>query len=174
MSIKPVWIAILTFTVIFGGIGVASLAGLWNTSGGNGGGNGNGDGKGGAIITAGNYAPEDIRGSFTFDTVSQAFGFDPAVLLQAFGLPEETDPASVRSGKLGGFFADSGYDIGNGSVRMFVALYCHLEMPAEQDVYLPASAAEMILQVRTDLSAQELAYLESHIVDVTPDLTALP
>jgi hypothetical protein len=168
MKIKPVLLAVLTLVVIFGGIGIAQLAGWWHTSGGAG---KQGQGKNNRIVIAGGYTPDDIRGSFSLATVAQAFSIQPDVLLAAFGLPPSLDPAALRTSSLSSLFQASGVDISNGSVRIFVAYYLDLPLATGDDSYLPESASKLIRQAQPDLSAERQAFLDSHTVDCAPDLT---
>ncbi len=169
MKLKPAGVAVLTAVVLLGGIGLARVAGLWRTSGGPGG----GSGRNNTTVVAGSYTPDDIRGSFTLQQVSDAFSIEPEVLRQAFGLPESFDLASLRSSHLERLYAAAGVDIGNGSVKLFVSYYNDLPLAGEVDSWLPVTATEVIREVRPDLDEGVLAYLGSHTVDAAPDLSAL-
>jgi len=169
MKLKPVGVAVMTVVVLFGGIGLARVAGLWRTSGGPGG----GYGRNSTTVIAGFYAPDDIRGSFTLQNVADAFSIEPEVLRQAFGLPEGFDLASLRSSHLERLYAAAGVDIGNGSVKLFVSYYKDLPLTGEVDSWLPVTAAEVIRETRADLDEGEQTYLENHTVDIAPDLSAL-
>lgn len=164
MKIKPWLMAVLILVILFGGVGIARLAGLWNTSFGSGSGNGNGSGRRDPII-AGAIAPDDIRGSFTFADVATAFDIDPGVLLKAFGLPGTTDPAGIQNKTIEKLYEDSGYEVGNGSVKIFVALYKGLPITIDYDTYLPRPAAEAIFAENPGLTAEQLAYLASNVID---------
>jgi hypothetical protein len=168
MKIKPIWITVLILVVIFGGIGLAQLTGLWSTSG-----EGRkGNGRNGQPVVAGDYSPDEIRGSFSLQTVATAFLIDPDVMRAAFGLPAGFNLASLRTGGLAALYEDAGVDIGNGSVKLFVAYYKNLPVNVE-DSYLPASATAVIRQARPDLSDDEQAFLDTHTVDCVPNLAAL-
>jgi len=169
MKIKPAGVAVLTVVVLFGGIGLARLAGLWRTSGGPGG----GSRRNNTTVVAGSYTPDDIRGSFTLQNVADAFSIEPEVLRQAFGLPEGFDLASLRSSHLERLYAAAGVDIGNGSVKLFVSCYTDVPLSGEVDSWLPVTAAEVIREARADLDEGEQSYLDSHTIDVAPDLSAL-
>lgn len=168
MKVKPIWLALITLVIIFGGIGIAQLTNVWSTeSEGGGGGNGNGGGRS-RTIEVGDYAPEDIRGSFSFQNVSDAFGIEPAILLNAFGLPADTDPNDFRTGDLETLYEASGVEVGNGSVKMFVALYKNLPVEIDVESFLPAPAVEAIRQFNTHLTAEQEGYLLSNEIDFVP------
>ena len=81
MKIKLWQIALIIIIVIFGGIGIAMLTGNWATE----------SDKVPAKFTtgdfAGEYNPEDIRGSYTFQDVADTFQIDLAVLLRCVRHP---------------------------------------------------------------------------------------
>lgn len=175
MKIKPALLALITIVIILGGIGIAQLSGIWSTTS-NGGSEGGGGGYGGGrneTVTAGSLEPEDIRGSFTFASVATAFEIDPAVLLTAFGLPADLDPADLRTGDLEALYESSGLDIGNGSVKIFVSMYKNIPMDLEEDSYLPVTAIDIIQAASPDLTAEQQAFLISNTTAHQPDLSAL-
>jgi len=165
MKIKPWIMAALIMVILFGGIGVARLTGLWNTS--FNGGRGNGSGQREPIVP-GAYEPADIRGSFTFADVATAFDIDAKVLLNSFGLPESTDPTTIKNKDIETLYKASGYEVGNGSVKIFVALYKNLPLTIDYSSYLPRPAVEAILAVNPDLTSEQKSYLASNVIDYLP------
>ena len=109
---------------------------------------------------AGQYNPADIRGSYTFADVARLFDVDAQVLLAAFELPADTDPALFQNKNLEERYAGLNVEIGNESVQVFVALYKQLPLDLG-DAVLPRSAAEM-LEARPDLTAEQRDWLRSH------------
>lgn len=166
MKIKPIWLALLTLVIIFGGIGIAQLTNLWSTDSGEGG-NGGGNGRS-RTVEAGEYDPDEIRGSFSFETVSVAFEIEPEVLLAAFGLPTDLDPADLRTGDLEALYEGSGVEVGNGSVKMFVALYKNLPIEIDVESFLPIPAVEAIRQANPNLTTEQAGYLLSNEIDFLP------
>lgn len=164
MKIKSWIMAVLIIVILFGGIGIARLSGLWVTSYGNGG-NGNGQRE---PIASGSIGPEDIRGSFSFADVATAFDIDAKVLLKAFGLPESTNPATLKNKDIEKLYEESGYEVGNGSVKIFIALYKNLPITIDNTTYLPQPAAEAIYAANPDLTAEQIAYLETNTIDYLP------
>ena len=119
---------------------------------------------------AGEYNPEDIRGSYTFDDVSTLFEVPAEELRTAFGLPQDVNLAVFRTGDLETAYADQlaeGQEMGNSSVQLFVALYNGLPYPLTEDNYLPVAAVEM-LKAHAELQPEALAYLETHTLSLTP------
>ena len=156
MKIKMWVVALLVFIVIFGGIGVTMLTGDWATTS---------DKIPSKITTgesAGEYNPEDIRGSYTFSDVSDAFGIDLAVLFDAFGIPADTDGTAIKTKDIEATYGDA--EIGNGSVQMFVALYKGLPI-ALVDTYLTARGAAIVLEANPSLTQEQKDYLASHQID---------
>jgi hypothetical protein len=64
-------------------------------------------------------------------------------------------------------YLDSGFEIGTASVRLFVAFYTGLPFDtAEQEIYLPQSAADILL-AKGNLSPEQIAYLEQFTVTIS-------
>jgi|GEM_PF-42353 len=153
----PVWLAaVLILVVIFGGIGVTVLTGDWVTE------SEKTPSKYTTGESAGEYNPEDIRGSYTFSDVSEAFGIDLAVLYDAFGIPAGTDGSSLHTKDVEATYGDA--EIGNGSVQMFVALYKNLPI-ALVDTYLTKRGAEIVLEANPSLTQEQKDYLTAHQID---------
>ena len=151
MKIKLWMLALLIFVVIFGGIGLTMLTGDWATE----------SDKIPAKFTtgesAGEYNPEDIRGSYTFQDVASAFDIELSVLYDAFGIPAGTDGTAIKTKDIEAVYGDA--EIGNGSVQVFVALYKNLPVTLNE-TYLPKRAAEIILEVKPkpDTGAEGLSH----------------
>ena len=119
---------------------------------------------------AGEYNPEDIRGSYTFDDVSTLFEVPAEELRTAFGLPQDVDLTVFRTGDLESVYADQlaeDQEMGNSSVQLFVALYKGLPYPLIEDNYLPTAAVDL-LKANATLAPEALAYLETHTLPLTP------
>ena len=86
-----------------------------------------------------------------------------ATLAQAFGVSSESDAAAFPVKDLEAVYADQEFEIGTASVRLFVALYTGLPYEIVDDLYLPKRAVEM-LKSHTTLTAEQVAYLDSHAV----------
>ena len=161
LTSKP--LAAIIFVVFFGGIALTTATGWWQTT----------SSKEAATYTEGEFAgqsnPADIRGSYTFGDVEKNFGIAPAVLAQAFKV-ESNDPAAFAVKSLEEIYAESEFEIGTASVRLFVAFYNGLPIDLSTDIYLPEEAA-VLLKERT-LTLEQLTYLEVHTVPGSAAVTA--
>jgi hypothetical protein len=110
----------------------------------------------------GQYNPEDIRGSYTFSEVSELFEVELDDLLEAFGIPEGTDGTTIQTKVLEEMYPNLPNEIGNGSVQLFVALYKGLPFEFD-DTYLPEQAKDILYRVNDKLTAEDKAYIESHL-----------
>jgi len=153
LTSKP--LAAIIFIVFFGGIAISTVMGSWQTE----------SSKEAATYTEGEFAgqsnPADIRGSYTFGDVEKNFDIPSSVLAQAFGI--ESDGAATFAVKgLEEMYAASEFEIGTGSVRLFVALYNGLPFDLSVDTYLPEDAAALLKD--RNLTPEQSAYLEAHTV----------
>jgi hypothetical protein len=158
ISSKP--LAILIVVLMFGGIALSSAFGWWQTE----------SSKVPAAYTDGEFAgqanPADIRGSYTFGDIAQAFNVSPELLAQAFEVTAD-DPAVFAVKDLEAAYSEGDYEIGTNSVRLFVAF--SLDLPFDttgQDIYLPQAAADILLSQGT-LSPEQATYVLTHTVDLS-------
>jgi len=165
--IKSVALAILIPVVIFGSVALTSALGLWKTT----------NDKVPAVFTSGEftgqYNPADIRGSYTFDDIFNAFEIPLADLGQAFGVEDPADYAGFQVKELESIYADlaaNGREIGTNSVRYFVALYKGLPFDAPENIYLPKPAVE-ILKAKAPLTDAQKQALDAIAVDLTAKTT---
>lgn len=163
MKLGSKTLAVILFVILFGGIAFTTAMGWWQTE----------STKEPAKFTsgdaAGQYNPADIRGSYTFGDIEKSFGVSAETLKQAFALPAETDAPSFTVKSLEEMYAplaEQGFEVGTSSVRLFVALYAGLPYDLSTDIYLPRPAAELLTQ-HGGLSAEQSAYVEAHIVDLS-------
>ena len=156
MKIKMWVVALVIFLVICGGIGITMLTGDWATT------TDKIPAKYETGESAGEYNPEDIRGSYTFNDVSGLFGVELTVLYDAFGIPQGTDGAAIKTKDIEASYGDA--EIGNESVQVFVALYKGLPVTLV-DTYLPKRAVEILLDVNPALTQEQKEYLVIHEID---------
>lgn len=159
LTSKP--LAFIVVLVMFGGIGVSSAFGWWETE----------STKEPAKYTEGEFAgqanPADIRGSYTFGDIANSFDVTPETLAQAFQITTN-DPATFAIKELENIYLNSGYEVGTNSVRLFVAYYLGLPFDTTgQEIYLPKPAANILTNHAT-LTPEQLAYVQSRTVDVRP------
>ena len=171
MTVTSKSLAFIVFLIMFGGIGLSSALGWWQTE----------STKEPAKYTEGEFAgeanPADIRGSYTFGDIANSFDVTSEILAQAFQVTTD-DPASFAVKDLEALYLDSGYEIGTNSVRLFVAYYLGLPFDTTgQEVYLPIPAVNILLEKAT-LTPEQLTYLQNHTADVQPaslsDLESAP
>jgi hypothetical protein len=136
-KIRTFPLAIIVVAAIFGGIGIASTAGWWNTE----------STKEPATIRSGEFSglpsPADIRGSYTWNDIEKAFGVPAERMMAAFSASDPDERVSaleaIYAGKL-----PAGTEIGTDSVRLFVALFTGLPHEPEADTVLPAAAIPIL------------------------------
>ena len=157
MSIKPKHAAVLTLLIFIIGIFATSQLGLYSTK----------TQKTPAVLDSagynGQYDPGDIRGSYTFSDISRLYGVPLSDLAAAFGQNERT-AAVLKCKDIEALYADTPYEIGTASVRLFVAWYTNLPYEPVTGEYLPDTAASILLS-KGDLSDERLMYLKDHTAD---------
>jgi hypothetical protein len=160
MKINAKTMGILIFAILIIGIGVSMAAGLWAT-----------DSekipvKYNDIELQDTYNPADIRGSYEFSEIAKLFEIDLEILFEAFGIPTESMGDNLQTKDLEVIYENSGVEIGNESVQIFVALYKGL--PIEFDgSFLPEPAVRIILEANPKLTEEEKTYLETHTYVLT-------
>jgi len=169
MKLNSKVIAVVLVSIILGGIGISKALGVWYTE----------STKIPAKYTsgefAGQYNPEDIRGSFVFQDITDSFDIPAEVLAKAFGV-NAANPESYPVKDLGTLYADleaKGITIETASVRHFVALYKGLPYTVSEETYFPSSAVE-ILKEKGNISPEQLEYLEKHAVEVDSSTDIIP
>ena len=162
MKLQSKALGIIILVILFGGIFGSSALGLWKTQ------SSKVPNRLQVGEAAGEYNPEEIRGSYQFGSVSDLFDIPLDVLSDAFGLPPEVDAAGFRCGDLemlyGGLEGDM--EIGTGSVKLFVALYAGIPYELPEDDYLPVPAVE-ILKNHASLMEEQIVFLDAHAIDVS-------
>ena len=148
--------------LIFGGIALTSALDLWETT----------NDKVVATYKGGEFEgqsdPADIRGSYTFDDISNAFGIPIEDLGKAFGVQDPSSFAAFQCKELEGIYTalkEEGKEVGTGSVRYFVALYKGLPLKVEEGTYLPKAAVE-ILKAKAKLTEEQIKSIEKYSVDL--------
>ncbi|PKM88836.1 MAG: hypothetical protein CVU87_06560 [Firmicutes bacterium HGW-Firmicutes-12] len=163
MRIRANVLGILVVIVIFGGIAMTSVIGLWNTT----------NTKVPAQISSGKYAgvsdPADIRGSYSFTDINRNFDVSIEDLAAAFGVEESIAPGfkcKDLEALYAGMVEEEGIEIGTDAVRFFVALYIEIPYTPAESTFIPTSAVE-ILKEKGVLDDEQLTYLESHSLDLS-------
>ncbi len=146
---------IIVLLVMVGGISFASLTNSFETE----------SSKVPQTLAGGSgYDPGDIRGSYGFVDVSEAFDIPLDILGMAFVIPEE-EWQTIRNKDLEvRYIVEDGIEIGNGSVKMFVSLYTGLPYDyVTAGDYIPVQAFE-ILDSSEKITEKNKAYLLAHSV----------
>jgi len=162
MKIKSWLLGLFVLVIIFGGIGVTTAFNLWQTE------STKIPVKIGEGEYAGEYNPADIRGSYSIGEISELFEIPLVDLVTAFELEGMDGPEDFKCSELESLYAnlEEDVEIGTGSVKMFVALYTGLPFTLEDDEYLPQSAVEL-LKAKTNLTEDQVAFLDTHSVDIS-------
>ncbi len=161
MSIKQTTVALTIVLTFTGFVLVSQVFGLWQTE----------SSKVPITIQSGEFAgaydPGDIRGSYTFQDIENAFEVPVDTLAAAFNIPDTYDYAAFQNKMLEEIYAfDDDLELGNGSVKLFVAFYTGLPYDLENaDDYLPSTAVDL-LKDKGMLSDAQLTYLSSHTIDI--------
>lgn len=169
MRIKSYHLASIIMVFLFSSIALTSALGLWKTS----------NDKVPATYKDGDFAgqndPDDIRGSYSFEDIYNAFDVPLEDLGKAFGIQEPEGYASFQCKDLENLYASlaaEGKEVGTSSVKYFVALYKGLPYNADHDTYLPRPAVE-ILKSKNILTAEQIAEIEKYIVEL-PASASIP
>lgn len=167
MKLKSASVGLLVIIVMFGGILAAGGLNLWQTT----------SSKVPATFKtgewAGQYDPQDIRGSYTFADVAKYFALPVDVLADGFGV-SRNEAADFQIKNLESMYEalkEQGMEVGTSSVRLFVAWYRGLPFTDTELPWLPQPAAEL-LRKQASLSSTQLHHLETHSVDLQEETEA--
>lgn len=171
MILKSKPLAAIVFVILFGSIAFTTAMNWWQTE------SRKVPAKFSEGEAAGEYNPADIRGSYTFQDIENAFQVPLTDLAAAFGIPASGDPGAFAVKELEALYATqaaAGQEIGTASVRYFVALYTGLPYEISEEVFLPSPAVEILKRLGV-LTVEQQTYLDTHTVDLTAvpsDITA--
>ncbi len=158
MNLQSRQLAIIIPVFFIAGIGGTMAFNLWQTE----------SSKTPTVIRegefAGEYNPSDIRGSYSFEDIKNAFGVPVAALAAAFGATDREDPSSFQAKDLEDiYFANEQGEIGTDSIRLFVAIYTGLPHTPEEGTVLPNPAKKILAEANpeADLSAVRFVQLDA-------------
>jgi hypothetical protein len=161
MRIKSSALGVIILVTIFGGIALTSALNIWSTS----------STKIPVLYQdgefAGEYDPSDIRGSYTFQDVTNAFNVPVNILGQAFGVSDYENLEDFQLKNLEGIYEnlkEKETEIGTDSVRVFVGLYTGLPISLD-DTFLPKPAMDILIE-KGRLTDEQQAYVKAHSVDI--------
>ena len=156
MKIKPQIAIGITLAIFVLGIISTSVTGLWTTT------STKTPDKLNEPAYSDSYDPADIRGSYTFFEISNLYSVPLEDLATAFGV-DAAGATSFKSKDLESIYAESEYEIGTNSIKMFVAFYLGLPFDTAEETYLP-NAAAMILTEKGNMTQEQRDYLKSHTI----------
>jgi hypothetical protein len=114
---------------------------------------------------AGEYNPADIRGSYSFGDIEEAFAVPVTALAEAFAVDDTENPAAFLCKSLEELYgAMENGEVGTDSVRWFVALYTGLPYTPEEDTLLPSASISVL---RNRLGEAELEAVRAKTVDLS-------
>lgn len=157
-------IAMITLVLFIGGISLTSALGIWRTS--------SDQTLSKLTLQDGTVVmdPWDIKGSFTLATVAQQFAIPEDAIRQAFDIDASQDLGVFKSKDIEGLYRpataneNSGLEIGNESLQLFVALYSGVPIQdlggILQDIDLPSSAWVILRSRLSDPPEVLKPYLE--------------
>jgi hypothetical protein len=155
MKINSLVLGLLVVVLIFGGIGISSLTGDWQTT----------STKNPVKFTQGTFTgqsnPADIRGSYSFADISRTFEIPLSDLAVAFGIESNAAAFQVKSLESLYFNPLNGTSVGTNSVRLFVAYYKGLPFATSDSVYL-LPAAVSLLKTKAKLTTEQITFLDTH------------
>jgi len=154
-------LAIAVIVLIFGGILVSDALGFWQTSG------SKVPKKFESGLFEGEYDPWDIRGSYTFGNIEDAFDIDASLLAKAFGVKTD-NPEDVQVKTLEALYENAGFpfEIGTGSVRYFVALYKGLPLTDSEGL---TTIAVNILREQEKITEEQYQELITSAININAE-----
>lgn len=161
MKVNSRILAITILILVFGGVGLSNILGLWRTE----------SSKVPAKYTSSDlknqYNPADIRGSYSLKDISSSFNIPMQDLSKAFNIEKDIDTFKVKDLEvLYKDLKEKNIEIGTASVRYFVALYVNLPFELSEEIYLPKAAVD-ILESKVKLSEKDKAYINNHTVELS-------
>jgi hypothetical protein len=158
MTLRSKHIVPIVLVVFILGIGGTMIFNLWQTK----------SSKVPATYTtgefAGEYNPADIRGSYSFGDIQEAFAVPVKALAAAFAVDTD-NPAAFLTKSLEDMYGEmENGEIGTDSVRWFVALYSALPYTPEEDTLLPSTAVPVL---RERVSQAQLEAVAAKTVDLS-------
>jgi len=153
MKIKAIHVGIIIVVIMVAGIFIANSMGYWQTE----------KIKQPNKLVSGEYDAEDIRGSYAFQDISNAFDITVDTLAKAFGLNSE-NPETIKLNFLESVFInlDDDVEIGTSSVAFFVALYT--DTPYTVYSYIPRFAYNILIE-ENKIDKQIIEEILPYIVD---------
>lgn len=159
MKLKTLLVFPIILIIVFGGIAVANGLGVWHTE----------SSKIPMLVKEGefegSYDPGDIRGSYSFQDIEDAFNIPASLMARAFDIKSE-NPGEFLAKDLEAIYGETqeGIEIGTGAIRTFVA--CYIGMNYEGEDGIPKQGVD-ILKAEGKWSDELEALYEGKIIDLS-------
>lgn len=169
MKLSNTAIAVVVVVAFAGGVLGAQMAGVWQTE----------SSKIPARYAdgdfAGEYDPADIRGSYSFGDIEEAFDVPVAALAKAYGVGDVDNPGAVQVKTLEEAFEGlhEELEIGTDSVRLFVAKYLDRPITVADSTGIPETAIP-ILEERGTVDDDLLSRIVALPAEATTGVAADP
>ena len=142
MKLRSKHIAPVVIAFFIVGIGGTSALNLWKTE----------SSKVPVKFTEGELSgqndPGDIRGSYSFYDINNAFDVPVDILAKAFGVEKDDNPGDFKAKELESIYEGiKTGEVGTDSVRLFVASYLGLPHTPEETTLLPQPALSILKNV---------------------------
>jgi hypothetical protein len=169
MKLSSTAIAVVVVVAFAGGVLGAQVAGVWQTEG----------SKTPARLAtgafAGEYDPADIRGSYSFGDIGEAFEVPVSALAAAYGVGNTDNPEAILVKTLEEAFEGlhEELEIGTDSVRLFVAKYLDRPITVADSTGIPETAIP-ILEERGTVDPELLSRVVVLPTEATDAVAAAP
>ncbi|WMJ23729.1 hypothetical protein RBG61_03445 [Paludicola sp. MB14-C6] len=166
MKIKQLILGIVIVGVISATIITTKILGFWNTT------STKIPVKYQSGQFAGEYNPNDIRGSYTFKEISDLFKIPLNDLGKAF-ISNKDSYDTIACKDLETIYqteSQNAKEVGTNSVRIFVALYKGFKIELDNTTYFPETAKEILLS-KGNLTNEQTEFINTHLVSVKSSLT---
>ena len=164
MKIRSIQLAPVILILFIAGIGLTMAFNLWKTE------SSKQPAKYLSGEFAGEYNPGDIRGSYSFDDISDAFDIPVATLAKAFGVEDRKNPGDFQAKELEEMYSPQtdGGEVGTDAVRLFTAIYSGRPYTPEETTRLPNPAVALLKDKLSTADFQALQKLSVSLGDLQP------
>ena len=166
MTINPKSLSIIVVGILFGSITLVNIIGRWDSEF---------KPQSATKIShsfAAQNVPADINNSHTFGDIDKLYNIPTPILAKAFNLPAETNITAFTIKELETIYIDQDIEISTGAVQLFVVLYNGLDFETTEQVYLPLSAADMLISRRA-LAPEQVEFMDAYALILDPTFAAV-
>ena len=167
MTINPKSLSIIVVGILFGSVTLANMIGRRDT-----------EFKPQSATNlshsfAAQNVPADINNSHTFGDIDKLYNIPTPILAKAFNLPAETNITAFTIKELETIYVDQDIKIGTRAVQLFVALYNGSDYETTEQIYLPLSAADMLMSRRA-LAPEQVKFIDAYALILAPMFASVP